>query len=255
MSAPHFTITPGPELTAADLATCASFFSEHYGRWSPSPDVDERLRTYPLRWGRPIRMTANKLQAACLGEIARARTVLVKFVQDDEPRGHVFATAWDCDDETVGWITQLVVHRDHRRQYIATGLLAQLKMHPLIAPARFVGVLSSHPVTCHTVAKVFGPPLAGIARLPLAPLAAHARTILAASPVPYIAVSAPHGSLFDPACADGSVSSANTTFLIDHAGFRDALELFEARNAWPLGALPQGHEFLVIVDRQKGDQK
>lgn len=47
MSAPHFTITSGADLTPADLAQCAQFFSEHYGHWSPHPDVDERLRTYP----------------------------------------------------------------------------------------------------------------------------------------------------------------------------------------------------------------
>ncbi|OCH85089.1 hypothetical protein OBBRIDRAFT_342511 [Obba rivulosa] len=198
-------------------------------------------------------MTASKLQAAFLGDAARARTVLVRCARGDEPLGHVFATTWDCEGETVAWVTQLVVHTDHRRQYIATSLLARLKEHALFTPARFVGVVSSHPVTCHTVAKVFGPPLAGIARLPLAPIAAHASVLLASSPVTYLASATLHGTLFDPACASGAVSAAFTDFYIEHAGFREALELFEERGAWTLGALPEGHEFLVIVDTKEED--
>lgn len=103
--------------------------------------------------------------------------------------------------------------------------------------------------SAHAHAARAGPPLAGIARLPLDPIAAHAHALLAASPVAYLAAATLHGTLFDPACASGAVSAAFTDFFIDHAGFRDALRCFEERGAWTLGTLPEGHEFLVIVDR------
>ena len=58
----------------------------------------------------------------------------------------------------VGWVTQLVVSRGARRQYIATHLLQLLRTHPLFKSVNSVGLVSSHPASCNGLSKLSGRP-------------------------------------------------------------------------------------------------
>lgn len=75
----------------------------------------------------------------------------------------------------------------------------------------------------------------------------HASELIAASPVDYVRNAKLHGVLFDGA-QDGSISSADTKFLVDHTEPLLALELVKGAGInWPFGTLARGHEFLIII--------
>ena len=54
----------------------------------------------------------------------------------------------------IGWITQLVVDAAHRRKLIATNLLRCIERSSLFKGVAILGVASSHPATCHILAKL-----------------------------------------------------------------------------------------------------
>ena len=78
----------------------------------------------------------------------------------------------------------------------------------------------------------------------------HARPIMQASPVEYIKGAKLRGSVFDDSCDDGTVSSADTAFFVDHSEPLQALENIRKDSVWPLGELFDGHEFLLIIQHQ-----
>lgn len=74
---------------------------------------------------------------------------------------------------------------------------------------------------------------------------ANIRPVLRSTPVEYLKKAELRGILFEEAPKEpGSVCCLFTSFYVDH------IEPMEARskfNGWPLGELPEGHEFLVLV--------
>lgn len=75
----------------------------------------------------------------------------------------------------------------------------------------------------------------------------HAAAIMEASPVKYVREANLHGALFEET-QDGSISSADTNFFVDHDEPLQALQLVLDRDiSWPFGELTEGHEFLMIV--------
>ncbi len=76
----------------------------------------------------------------------------------------------------------------------------------------------------------------------------HAREIMEASPVEYVRNPKLRGCVFDPGDTSGVVSCADTGFFVDHGEPLEALARARERMEWPLGALPDGHEFLVILE-------
>jgi len=72
----------------------------------------------------------------------------------------------------------------------------------------------------------------------------NAAAILDASPVQYVKESKPRGSLFHQDDTTGLVCGVDSKFLVDHAEILEVLK--EVKPRWPLGDLPDGHEFLLI---------
>ena len=71
---------------------------------------------------------------------------------------------------------------------------------------------------------------------------------MSGSPVPYIKEATLHGSLWGDV-DDASVSCANTQFYVSHEEPDDALrQIQQSGQVWPLGNLPEGHEFCTIVE-------
>lgn len=75
----------------------------------------------------------------------------------------------------------------------------------------------------------------------------NAVSITEASPVPYIKSAKLSGKLFDVTETNGLISGVNTDFLVDHEEPKEALALIREEWNWPLGDLPDGHEFLLIL--------
>lgn len=78
---------------------------------------------------------------------------------------------------------------------------------------------------------------------------ARAAQILASTPVAYLKDARLRGSLFDPSDAGESASLIDTQFFVDHKEPSEARAEFERKHniGWPLGTLPEGHEFLLIL--------
>ena len=84
----------------------------------------------------------------------------------------------------------------------------------------------------------------------------HGHAIMASSPVNYVKSAAPKGTLFNHVVQDGSVCCAFTDFWVDHKEPLEVLQSVKAKGVeWPLGELPEGCEFLVIVKGAEVDDK
>ena len=67
------------------------------------------------------------------------------------------------------------------------------------------------------------------------------------SPIPYVKDAKLRGTLFDPQDSTGIVCGVDTQFYLDHEEPMKALRMVQEFCNWPLGSLPEGHEYLVIV--------
>ena len=59
-----------------------------------------------------------------------------------------------------------------------------------------------------------------------------------------------HGHLFNPGSEDGSICSLDTNFFVNHTEPLAALDEISKKDGqeWPLGALVEGREFLLLVE-------
>jgi len=65
-----------------------------------------------------VKMTKNRLREQSLAP--GTDSVLVRAMVDGKLAGHAFATFWEHEGHKIGWITQLCVGRDFRRNGLAT---------------------------------------------------------------------------------------------------------------------------------------
>lgn len=70
---------------------------------------------------------------------------------------------------------------------------------------------------------------------------------MSTSPVPYIRDAELCGIIFDGKDTTGIVSGVNTKFFVDHKEPLKALAVVEKKWDWPLGKLPEGYEYLLIL--------
>ncbi|KAF2226881.1 hypothetical protein BDZ85DRAFT_256921 [Elsinoe ampelina] len=113
---------------------------------------------------------------------------------------------------------------------------------------RGFGILSSHPFAIMACLRAFG---RGVVQVDLAMTKEYAHPIMSSSPVRYVRTAKLQGSLFsDNDDKDSTVvSCADTGFWVDHTEPSQALEIVKANGIeWPFGVLPEGHEFLVLVE-------
>ncbi|KAL1837558.1 hypothetical protein VTK73DRAFT_4658 [Phialemonium thermophilum] len=71
-----------------------------------------------------------------------------------------------------------------------------------------------------------------------------------ASPIRYVREATLRGTLFDRQDHSGLVSGVDTGFFVDHEEPRQALERVRKCWHWPLGDLPEGHEYLLVLPGQ-----
>ncbi|KDN70845.1 putative conserved hypothetical protein [Colletotrichum sublineola] len=140
---------------------------------------------------------------------------------------------------------QLVVHSDYREQRPATVLLSTL----IDSDDDVFGIASSHPAACKTLAKAIGDFRFSDVSMDFA--WEHAANVLKASPITYMREAKLRGSLFHSNDTSGMVSGVDSNYYVDHAEPFEALAWFKEGGNWPLGELPEGHEFLFLVEKAR----
>lgn len=137
------------------------------------------------------------------------------------------------------WITQLVVHRDHRGKGHASTLLRLLitSQNPVI-----VGVASSHPHAILALKK------ASMSLFDENFIRTHITRIINLCNIPYLIDKPLIGSLFQQIRQPGDDVrlQINTEFYIDHAEPLEALSNLPVDVEWSLGSLLEGCEFIVV---------
>ncbi|CAJ2508386.1 Uu.00g134120.m01.CDS01 [Anthostomella pinea] len=218
----------GSHVTDAMLVEAAKLFSENYGIWG------ERSH----QPGKHVMLSAPRLRSQYLP--STAATSYVRVVVDGTLAGNVFACRWEYKGKTVCWVTQLVVDKEYRERGLASGLLRSLRLNV----DDVYGIMSSHPAACLAAAACFG---TTIEKVPLDFIAENADLLMKSSPIRYIHDAKLCGSLFNTEDSTGLVSGVDTGFFVDHGEPLEALSLVRETWNWPLGELPDGHEYLLIV--------
>jgi hypothetical protein len=140
------------------------------------------------------------------------------------------------------WVTQLVVHHDHRGQGYASMLLRALitSQNPLV-----VGVASSHPHGIIALKRASRSLFDGDF------IKAHVARIYTLCNITYLADKPLVGSMFGTIPhIDKTTPKAliNSEFHIDHDEPLEALISLPLDVQWPLGPLLEGHEFIVLFE-------
>ena len=138
-------------------------------------------------------------------------------------------------------MTQMVVHRDYRERGLASCLLRSLRLD---ADDDVYGIMSSHPAACMTAASAFA---VGIEKVSLEFIRENAEEVIRTSPIPYVREAELHGSIFEPGDSSGLVCGVDTRFFVDHREPVETLRRARETKEWPLGVLPEGHEYLLVL--------
>ncbi|KAJ5917526.1 hypothetical protein N7466_011080 [Penicillium verhagenii] len=217
------------------LDKAAHLFNRNYGIWGPQSQ----------NAGKSVKLSAGRLRAQyLLPRTDQSESVYIRVTIDGVLVGNAFACRWVCNNQTVCWITQLVVDQYNRGKGLASGLLRAL----IQDSDHIYGVMSSHPAACLAAAKVFG---RTIEKVDLDFIGKIASEVMSTSPIPYIRDAKLCGTVFDANHSSGIVSGVNTNFFVDHTEPLKALAIVKNEWQWPLGKLLDGHEYLLILPAKK----
>ncbi|KAF8921101.1 hypothetical protein CPB85DRAFT_1487079 [Mucidula mucida] len=232
-----FVVVKGGDVTDSQLQACATLFNANYGVWG---ERAVEVSSY-LTPGTHVKMSAKKLRAQCVGDAKNSNLALC--FSGNTLVGHAFATHWDYGQCTS---SLLVVSADHRRKGIATYLIRSLRGG---GGFNVFGLVSSHPAACIALSAVGASHWITTIDIPF--IRENAASILETTPVEYLRTAKLVGTAFDKESTSlNTVSSALTNFFVDHEEPLRALTEFRekyGRDAWPLGDLLDGHEYMIIV--------
>ncbi|EUC41318.1 hypothetical protein COCMIDRAFT_106489 [Bipolaris oryzae ATCC 44560] len=226
---------PAPNITSSILFQCATLFSSAYGIWGSH--AAQKVAKH-CKHGNRIRLSVERLRAQSL--VPAADSVLVRAMHGDELAGYTFATRWMYEGRRICWVTQLCVGSQWRRRGLATELLRRLREDGDYA----FGILSSHPAAIMAGLRAWG---RGIENVDVDLVKEHGAGIMAASPVQYVRDAKLRGSFFGSGDDDSAVCCADTDFWVDHAEPLATLAEVKRRFTWPFGQLPEGCEFLALI--------
>ncbi|KAL5933763.1 hypothetical protein ACKVV1_000023 [Pyricularia oryzae] len=216
------------QVTGPVLKGATQLYNSNYGKWDKISGFEGN-----------VKLSARKLKEDFLPE--NADVVYHNVTVDGILAGHVFACRWKFNNKQVCWVTQLVVSRDHRNMGLASSLLRSLRTDV----DDLYGIMSSHPAAVTATAKAFG---SHIEKISLRLIKEDGDAIMKASPVAYIKEATLCGSLINADDQSGLVLGVNTSFYVDHTEPLEALKTVREDWAWPFGDLPDGHEYLLILE-------
>ncbi|EXA53662.1 hypothetical protein FOVG_01397 [Fusarium oxysporum f. sp. pisi HDV247] len=219
---------PQEDITDEMLRDAARLFTNNYGTWGPGSATP----------GRRVKLNAKRLREQYLPENGQCWYVKATF--NGKLIGNLFTSRWTWEGKKVCWVTQLVVCEEHRGKGIATMLLR----YAMAGSDDVYGIMSSHPYACIAAAATFG---TAIENVSMEFIRASSQSIMKESPIQYIKDAAVCGTLFDANDVSGLISGVDTGFFVDHEEPLQALQQVQDDRNWPLGNLPNGHEFLLLV--------
>jgi GNAT superfamily N-acetyltransferase len=235
---------PAPSITPSLLAESASLFSSSYGIWGPL--APSKLGNH-FKPGKRIKMSPSRLREQVLPP--GTDSILVRGLAGSSLAGYACATRWEHEGRRICWVTQLCVAPEYRGQKLATRILRELREG--VGERGDLGILSSHPAAIMAALSAWG---RGVEEVDLGVVKERAKGVMAASPVGYVREAVLKGTLFGQDEAEG-VCCADTGFWVDHGEPMAALAAVKERGvAWPFGHLPDGCEFLVLVERAGGEE-
>ncbi|KAI9761990.1 MAG: hypothetical protein M1835_008098 [Candelina submexicana] len=235
MSADRLEQYNGADISEDVLEEAVRIFNENYGVWGE----DAAKTSRNLKPGDRVKLSKDRLRREYLPP--NADCSFVRVLTDKRVLGHACACRWICNNKTVCWVTQLVVHRDYRKRGIATAMLDGLRRDN----DDIYGIMSSHPAACLAAARAFS---TGLQSVQMEVVRDYAKVVIEASPARYVRDATLRGSLFQPKDATGAVSSVDTNFWVNHTEPLAALASVRGVSDWPLGDLLDGHKFLLILE-------
>ena len=201
------------------LQQCSALFGTHYGTWG----------TGGAKPGHPVRQSPESIKELLASSSARLAVA--------KKGGQIIAYAAAVqptvpDNGKISWVTQLVVHSDHRNQRVATRLLYafwQFSDH-------FAwGLVTANPFAIRALEK------ATRRRANPSQISSNIEVLLQAGrEVPYIK------SDIEVKCDDGS-SLINTNFFVDHQNVPMLVQQASSDESWLLGELPDGWEWFAFT--------
>ncbi|MCB9950014.1 MAG: GNAT family N-acetyltransferase [Planctomycetaceae bacterium] len=203
------------------LEECAELYSNHYGFWSADA---------PDNPGQMIRLSANRIKEWVKTEEAAIATARL----DNRLIGYAVAIRVSVKRYgIVTWITQLVVHKDFRKQGVAKRLLFSFWE---FSDHFAWGIVSANPFAIRALEK------ATRRRVVASRVKKHHDLLLGVADdhVPYI-------SRETESEVTQKISRVNTRFYVDHSELPARLKAASCSVPWTLGELPPGWEWLAFT--------
>jgi 2-polyprenyl-3-methyl-5-hydroxy-6-metoxy-1,4-benzoquinol methylase len=199
----------------------AEFYSRHYGRWGNGSG----------REGQPVRSTPTMIQE--LLKSGDSRVALARF--NNELVGYAIALQTRVPHYgMVSWVTQLVVHNDHRRNNVGKTLLFTIWG---FSDHKAWGLISANPYAVRALEKA-------TRRRCLPTRIKRNQDILlrlGIKEVPYIKEST-------ELRIAKTESRVNTAFFLDHSALAEMLSgVVTKEKPWTLGDLPEGWEWFAFT--------
>lgn len=218
----EYTWLPGSLVQPAVLEELATLYSRHYGLWSA---------TAPIKPGHPIRLSASRIRDLLASKDAR----LALASLDRTVVGYAIALqARVLDYGVVSWITQLVVHQDHRQNDVGKSLLFSIWGFS----SHFAwGLITANPYAVRALEK------ATRRRCLPRRIARNQRKLMsvARQSVPYVK---DHTQVE----INTTVSRINTEFFVDHSQLNAMLErVITIETPWQLGNIEDGWEWFAFT--------
>ncbi|QEL14329.1 GNAT family N-acetyltransferase [Limnoglobus roseus] len=211
----------GKLITEKDLADCSSLFSSHYGLYDLyAPDPSKR--------GQRVRMAPSRQKL--LLNVAGAWAAMAHL--DEELVAYAFLVRGQTSGGTLSWVTQLVVHTEHQKQGIASRLL-----HAAwgLSDEFGWGLVTASPYAVRALENATRRRCdPGVIRENQEELGKFAERF-----VNYVKDTA--------FVVDEGRCEVNTEFFVDHSEVLSMVANASKANAWTLGPLDPGHEWLAFV--------
>ncbi len=209
------------------LEECASFYSHHYGIWGSKG----------VRPGENVQLSAKKLSEWLSADdtyvyVARKSELLVGYA--------IALVTKSSQNEIITWVTQLVVHKEHRHRGVAKNLLFSIWG---FSDHYAWGIVSANPYAVRALEK------ATRRRAYSLRIKKNSKKIrhIGENSVPYINEQM-------ELVIDENNSKINTSFFVDHQETINALDRVATNdNPWTLGMIDDGWEWFAFTfhDQEK----
>lgn len=219
----EYDFLPGPMITPEILKECSDLYSAHYGCWSKMSQINpgENIRLTPDRILEWLNSNCATFNYARVGDRLIGYAIVIDVEVGEKKYG------------LITWVTQLVVHKDYRKQGIATALLNKI----WVASNRFAwGVITANPYAVRALEKVTQRRC-----LPERIIRNKAKLLsIGIKEITYL----DNKTQLD---VSSKKSVINTNFYVDHSDVSDMVKKVTTNLPWVMGNLEEGWEWFAFT--------